>query len=336
MLIVLSQKIDTLSDYADEVFRTYHFPARYRNQIHEGDTYVYYQGNRYVKEQRYYFGIGKVGEITTQNGVDYYAKLTDGCEFAIKVPIYLPNGEYVEQLGFDSVRKRPTPPWQSSIRPISQQAFDYIVSNACIQDKRSTASVEGLKEKLKSSIRIFFLDKEDGAINDIKNTATELINILEGSADGSHIREAPADVPAVDEQEGIQGFIRYCETTRTAYSYKLVLLLAFFDCANENGVLSMKDAIRWTRQYYKIRRDNNLPVEMKRSIYLKSDMSDEQILNNLVNNQIKALTGSGYFTYDHNKQELAFIPDLWPSIGGAERRLIEKTCNHRLKLYYND
>lgn len=185
MLIVLSQKIDTLSDYADEVFRIYHFPARYRNQIHEGDTFVYYQGNRYVKEQRYYFGIGKVGEITTQNGVDYYAKLTDGCEFVNKIPIYLPNGDYIEQLGYDLVRNRPTPPWQSSIRPISQQAFDYVVSNAGIHNKRSTASVEGLKEKLKSSIRAFFLDKEDEAIIDIKNTATELINILEVSSDGS-------------------------------------------------------------------------------------------------------------------------------------------------------
>lgn len=62
MLIILSQKIDTPSAYSDETFATYHYPAGYKNQIHEGDTFVYYQGSRYVKEQRYYFGVGTVGK----------------------------------------------------------------------------------------------------------------------------------------------------------------------------------------------------------------------------------------------------------------------------------
>ena len=53
MIIILSQKIDTESAYTgDEVFRTYHYPGRYRNQIHTGDVFVYYQGNRYDKSLR--------------------------------------------------------------------------------------------------------------------------------------------------------------------------------------------------------------------------------------------------------------------------------------------
>ena len=71
MLIILSQKIDTDSDYSDEVFETYHYPSRYKNQIHEGDTFVYYQGNRYVKEQRYYYGVGTIGQITTLQKLCY-------------------------------------------------------------------------------------------------------------------------------------------------------------------------------------------------------------------------------------------------------------------------
>lgn len=30
MLIILSQRIDTDSDYSDEVFETYHYPSRYK------------------------------------------------------------------------------------------------------------------------------------------------------------------------------------------------------------------------------------------------------------------------------------------------------------------
>lgn len=93
MIIILSQKIDTESAYTgDEVFRTYHYPGRYRNQIHTGDVFVYYQGNRYDKSQRYYFGTGWIGNIKTEDEDNYYAELLNVVRFEKKVPIYLPDG----------------------------------------------------------------------------------------------------------------------------------------------------------------------------------------------------------------------------------------------------
>ena len=56
MLVILSQKVDSESSYEDELFKSYHYPSRYKNQLHKGDTFIYYQGNRYDKSQRYYFG----------------------------------------------------------------------------------------------------------------------------------------------------------------------------------------------------------------------------------------------------------------------------------------
>ena len=41
MLVILSQKVDSESSYADELFNSYHYPARYKNQLHEGDTVSY-------------------------------------------------------------------------------------------------------------------------------------------------------------------------------------------------------------------------------------------------------------------------------------------------------
>ena len=77
MLVILSQKIDTESEYADDLFNTYHYPARYKNQLHKGDVFIYYQGNRYSKDHRYYFGGGTVGEVLSADGENYYAKLID-------------------------------------------------------------------------------------------------------------------------------------------------------------------------------------------------------------------------------------------------------------------
>lgn len=130
MLIILSQKIDSRSDYEDDFYNIYHFPCRYRHQIHEGDTYVYYQGNRQNKSQRYYFGTGRVGKIKCRDNESYYAFLLQGRKFERKVPIYLPDEGYIEQLGYETIRKSINPPWQSSIRPISETAYRYILNHA--------------------------------------------------------------------------------------------------------------------------------------------------------------------------------------------------------------
>jgi hypothetical protein len=55
MYVILSQRIDFDSSYADELFNSYHYPCKYKNQLHKGDIFIYYQGNRYDKSQRYYF-----------------------------------------------------------------------------------------------------------------------------------------------------------------------------------------------------------------------------------------------------------------------------------------
>ena len=97
MIIILSQKIDTDSSYiGDEVFNVYYYPARYSNQIHTGDTFVYYQGNRYDKSQRYYFGTGNIGKIEQEDEEIFYAELVNVFRFENKVHIYLPDKGYVE------------------------------------------------------------------------------------------------------------------------------------------------------------------------------------------------------------------------------------------------
>ena len=175
MLIILSQKIDSESSYSDELFHVYHYPSRYRNQIHEGDMFIYYQGNRLKREDRYYFGAGTIGTIRTENDEDYYAELINCTRFVNKVPIYLSDDEYVEQLGYETVRNSPVPPWQSSIRPVSQKAFDYIMEKGGVAFLPSQEdSVDELKEQLKDAIRSYYRDNNEKAIDDIILLASEI------------------------------------------------------------------------------------------------------------------------------------------------------------------
>lgn len=176
MLIVLSQKIDTESTYSDDLYKTYHYPKRYRNQIHKGDTFVYYQGNRYDKSQRYYFGMGKIGKITCEDEENYYADLLDCQKFEKKVPIYLPDGGYIESLGYETVRNSINPPWQSSIRPISRKALGYIKRNA--GEIQPFESVDRLKDELKRSVQAFYVGGKEESALDILDIAQRLCRAL--------------------------------------------------------------------------------------------------------------------------------------------------------------
>lgn len=176
MFIILSQKIDTDSSYSDELYKTYHYPARYKNQIHEGDIFIYYQGNRYVREQRYYFGFGEIGEISTEDGINYYATLIKTKKFETKVPIYMDDGKYIEQLGYETVRKSPTPPWQSSVRPLSQMAYEYIMSAAGITE---ISSIDEMNDLMKRNIKNYYLNNDVQALKEVYRISGELLEKLQ-------------------------------------------------------------------------------------------------------------------------------------------------------------
>jgi|TARA_B100000959_G_scaffold9989_1_gene10123 predicted HNH restriction endonuclease len=153
MLIILSQRIDYESEYEDIPFSIYHFPKRYRNQIKPGDRFIYYQGDRYKRENRYYFGTGIIGKVEPdENGKYYYAEIIEGVPFNKKVPIYNESGGFIESIDYFDVRQKPNPSWQNSIRKISYGAFDAILQRSETNDSilEDLSIIENSKNPIKT------------------------------------------------------------------------------------------------------------------------------------------------------------------------------------------
>lgn len=340
MFLILSQKIDSKSIYEDKLFTSYHYPARYKNQLHEGDTFIYYQGNRFDKSQRYYFGIGTIGEIHTTDGENYYAKLLDCQEFENKVPIYLPDGGYIEQLGYDTVRNSSTPPWQSSVRPLSQEAFDYILKAAGIQTASTAAeavSVDELKEKLKQSIREFFVENDLPAIHRIKSISAAIGRAIFGEENQEAVDETnPVYQPDESFQIRLEELLEYCQTMKMSYSYKPVLILALLYTGKKNGELAIDEAARYFQNYYNERRAKGLPVEKKNCIYQRTDITEQEIAENVRTNPVRALVESGLFFYDEETDVFSLDPAIWNIIDRETSEAIIQICHQRLDKYFSD
>lgn len=339
MLVILSQKVDSESSYADELFSLYHYPAKYKNQLHEGDVFVYYQGNRFDKSQRYYFGTGTVGKIFTTDGENYYAELVSCRLFGKKVPIYLPDGGYIEQLGYESVRNSINPPWQSSVRPLSREAYDYILNAAGIQatlESGKNDSVDVLKDKLKLAVKEFYVEDDPSAIYRIEKIAAAIglaTSALEREEQHSQIKNCSSQESS---SEKLSDFLGYCKTMKMTYSYKPVLILALLHSGDKNGRISIEKAATFFREYYSARKTQGLPIEKKRCIYLRDDVTDNQIAANLIANPVKALVESRYFFYDELSQVFSISPEIWEMMDSSSKSTITEICQQRLKDYYED
>ena len=339
MLVILSQKVDSESSYADELFCSYHYPARYKNQLHEGDTFVYYQGNRFDKSQRYYFGTGTIGKILTTDGENYYAELVNCRRFEKKIPIYLPDGGYIEQLGYESVRNSINPPWQSSIRPLSQKAYDYILNAAGFQkdsEAGSNDSIDVLKNKLKLAVKEFYVEGDPSAIYRIEKIAATIGWVTSALEKEEQNAQAINYPPAESRPKKLSDLLNYCKIMKMSYSYKPVLILALLHSGDENGCISIGQAATFFRGYYSDRKSQGLPIEKKRCIYLRDDVTDNQIIANLVANPVKALVESGFFFYDEASRVFSVSPEIWEAADSTSKSMITEICHQRLIDYYKD
>jgi len=129
--------------------------------------------------------------------------------------------------------------------------------------------------------------------------------------------------------------LEYCRTMKMSYSYKPVLILALLH-AGKNGSVSIENAAHFFRDYYATRREQGLLAEKKKCIYLKNDVTDKQIIVNLINNPVKALCGSGFFFFNEQHQVLSLSPEIWAALDKGSKATLTKICRQRLKEYYSD
>jgi hypothetical protein len=322
--IILSQKTDVESAYSDELYHVYHFPAKYRNQIHEGDIFLYYQGDRYHKGRRYYFGTGRVGCISDTDSENWYAELLDGKSFEYHVPIYFNGNSYVEQIGYIGTRRMPS--FQTSIRSIAKEAYDYVISKAgkledvIVDEKDNDQAENSLDEKLMDAVNGYFLSNDPDALDEIIDTVQKLRS-LTGRPEG------------IQRGNSVRNLLDYCRTMRMSFSYKPVLIMALLE-EGKSGCVHTEDVTKYFRTYYFSRRKKGEKVEKKNCVFRHINVSDGEIERCIINNPIKALCSSAYFNYDAGKHVFSIRSDIWKEMSSADRTELFEICEQRIKNYF--
>lgn len=144
------------------------------------------------------------------------------------------------------------------------------------------------------------------------------------------------DSPTVSQVEKLSRLLDYCKTMRMSYSYKPILILALLHYGDQDGCISIENAAVYFREYYSNRKAQGLAIEKKQCIYLRDDVTDAQIIANLLSNPVKALIESGFFFYNEDSHVFSVSPDIWSTIDRSNKAAIMRICRQKLKDYYKD
>lgn len=237
------------------------------------------------------------------------------------------------------LRKSINPPWQSSIRPLSQDAYDYILSAAGIQIPPETAdrdSIDTLKDKLKLAVKGFYVEGDTSAIHRIESIASAIGRAMLCPKTEEASTTDAQDTGTATCVKRLSCLLDYCKSMKMSYSYKPILILALLHSGDKNGCIAIEKAATFFRRYYAARKAHGLSIEKKRCIYLRDDVTDKQIIANLLINPVRALVESGYFFYNEDSQIFSISPDIWSEINSSSKSIITEICRQKLKEYYND
>lgn len=72
------------------------------------------------------------------------------------------------------------------------------------------------------------------------------------------------------------------------------------------------------------------------ALYLRDDVTDAQIIANLLSNPVKALIESGFFFYNEDAHVFSVSPDIWSTIDISNKAAITRICRQKLKDSYKD
>jgi len=129
--------------------------------------------------------------------------------------------------------------------------------------------------------------------------------------------------------------IEYCRSMRIVYSYKPILILALLQ-SGRKGSISIEKAASYFRDFYDARRASGRVVEKKPCIYLQEDITDEQIITNLITNPINSLCKSNFFFYNSQERNFYMYPEIWMALSKSDKATICDLCRQKLKSYYSD
>ena len=120
-----------------------------------------------------------------------------------------------------------------------------------------------------------------------------------------------------------------------SYSYKPVLWKAILLNADNRGRVQLDDIVSYFRRFFDTRRSLGLPVEKAKSVYLNENITDRQILQNILIYPYKRFEDIGVLHHTKTLGIIQIDESVWKKLGDQDKHEILSICDQKLDLYFS-
>ncbi|SMC62210.1 DEAD/DEAH box helicase [Papillibacter cinnamivorans] len=138
----------------------------------------------------------------------------------------------------------------------------------------------------------------------------------------------------IDDSNRKDLFMEMIKQMDMSYSYKPVLIKAVIQYADNKGRVRLDDIVTYFRSFFENRRKNGLVVEKAKSVYLNADISDKEILHNILIYPYKRFEDMSIMRHTKTLGIIQVDETIWKHLNEDEKAKIEQVCNEKLMAYF--
>ncbi len=158
-------------------------------------------------------------------------------------------------------------------------------------------------------------------------------SIIKERADKYHKQQK--ELIGLTEDEVKEMFYKDISSARMQSTYMPLVVLSYFEQADEYGIVSLDSIVGSFQEYYSNRRKNGDIVERKDSIFVKSMPSDNDVKRLILFNPLGRSCLVKYFLYDREHNTISLIDNLWNSLHIADVKKIKQIAERLIEKYYD-
>ena len=139
----------------------------------------------------------------------------------------------------------------------------------------------------------------------------------------------------IDDSNRKDQFIQMVKDMTMSYSYKPVLLKAFFTHADKDGRAAISDLTAYFRAFYESRRERGEVVENSRSLFCRETYTDKEIERLILSNPFKRFEDMDMMHHSRTLGLVEMDKSVWKRLTDSEKEEIYSICDDALIRYYN-
>lgn len=118
------------------------------------------------------------------------------------------------------------------------------------------------------------------------------------------------------------------------YSYKPILIKAILKYADKKGHVSLDSIVNYFRSFFDSRRQQGLKVEKAKSVYLNPDITDKEILHNILIYPYKRFESMSMMYHTKTLGIVQIDEAVWNHLTPTDKDEISKICDAKLASYF--